>query len=805
MIDFKFRISRFKKHLVANRELHAGHYVPCAEHWDSRTLITSSGSMIRVFKLDGFTFETADDEDLDVQNLIRNQLWRGLSSPSLSLKFHIFRRRESVFSDGFGTKPMQNYFANYVNEEWIKKHKNHQAFINELYITVVKKPKQSATGMSLIPTLLDKLQGGGANKGWENSMCALAEEMDEVCGRMVTSLKSYGPKVLGIEETEYGYSSQLLGFFIRIANCGLVTNVLAPPHADLSKLIPVNRLYFSGKTIQVAKADRFAYAGIVSIKEYGQNTSPGMFDSFLQLPYEFVMSQSYQFTSRALAISKMQIQQGRMLQSGDKSATQILEINEALDSATSGVIGFGSHDVSILCVEDDPKSLENAMSLVETELSNCGLYPVRERINLEPAFWGQLPGNEDFLVRKATVSTLNLSGFASLHNHPVGKKFGNHWGDAVTVFDTTSGTPYFFNFHVRDVGHTMIVGPTGGGKTVLMNFLCAQAMKFSPRLFFFDKDRGAEIFIRALGGVYEVIRPRTKGNLNPLQMEDTPENRSFLLEWFVSLASVYGDKVTSDDLSLINLAIEGNFKLKKSDRRLRNLIPFLGLDTPGSLVSRMAIWFGNGSHASIFDNEQDLLDFSRSRVFGFEMADLLKDQICLGPVLLYIFHRISTSLDGTPSMIVLDEAWALIGNAIFAPKIKDWLKVLRKLNTFVVFATQSVEDASKSDISDTLVQQTATQIFLPNLKATEAYKTVFMLTEREFALVKSTDPGSRFFLLKRGTSSVIARIDLRGMDNVINVLSGRSDTVQLLHGIINEFGSNPKVWLPIFYKRVKNA
>jgi type IV secretion system protein VirB4 len=172
-------------------------------------------------------------------------------------------------------------------------------------------------------------------------------------------------------------------------------------------------------------------------------------------------------------------------------------------------------------------------------------------------------------------------------------------------------------------------------------------------------------------------------------------------------------------------------------------------------------------------------------------------------VLSYLFHRINISLDGTPSMIVLDEAWALIDNPIFAPKIKDWLKVLRKLNTFVIFATQSVEDASKSAISDTLIQQTATQIFLPNLKATEVYRTSFMLSQREFILIKTTDPGSRFFLVKQGTNAVVARIDLGGMDDIISVLSGRSETVLLLDKIRAEVGNDPEKWLPVFYQRVK--
>ena len=154
-------------------------------------------------------------------------------------------------------------------------------------------------------------------------------------------------------------------------------------------------------------------------------------------------------------------------------------------------------------------------------------------------------------------------------------------------------------------------------------------------------------------------------------------------------------------------------------------------------------------------------------------------------------------------MIVLDEAWALIDNKIFASKIKDWLKTLRKLNGFVVFATQSVEDAVNSSISDTLIQQTATQIFLPNPKATEPYKKAFMLSDREFNLLKNTDPGTRYFLVKQGKDVVVARIDLSGMEDIIFVLSGRAETVGLLDQIRAEVGDDVEDWLPIFTKRVK--
>ena len=289
-----------------------------------------------------------------------------------------------------------------------------------------------------------------------------------------------------------------------------------------------------------------------------------------------------------------------------------------------------------------------------------------------------------------------------------------------------------------------------------------------------------------------------------MQLPDTGENRTFLLEWLRLLVTVNNEEISAEDIKLLTMAIDGNYRLDPKDRMLRNIVAFLGIDGPATLAGRIAIWHSKGSRAKVFDNKKDNIDLTRARVFGFEMAELLKDPISLGPVLLYIFHRINISLDGSQTMIILDEAWALIDNPIFAPKIRDWLKVLRKLNTFVIFATQSVEDAAKSRISDTLIQQTATQIFLPNLKATEIYCSSFMLSKREFHIIKTIDPSSRYFLVKQGLNAIIARINLNNMDNIINVLSGRINTILLLDEIIVTYGNKPEIWLPIFYQKARD-
>lgn len=791
----KLRRTVPKNEKLIKYETSTSNFIPYKCLYNSDTVLTKDDSLVRVIKIKGFSFETADDIDIDLKKNARNNLLKSMAVGTLSLYFHTIRRKEKSYPDGI----MSDTFSQRLDDEWSQRHTD-ESYVNEHYVTIIRGKEQ--TGIAKIENMLKSIQQKADKSARARELKNQFSDIEEMTSRIVNGFANYGTEVLGLSENEDGIYSDLLGFFCQIINPGY-TQPISVGCQDLSSQLPISRLYFGSKSIEIHNPDKIKHAGIVSVKEYRPSTHAGVFDGFMQMPCEIIISQSLTYIDRMFAISSMQLQQRRLVQSEDVAVSQIQEIDEALDSAMSGEFAFGNHFMTVMCIEDSEKALESSLSLAVVELSNAGITGVRERVNMEPAFWAQLPCNQDFMARRCIVNTKNIAAFASFHNYPSGQRKRNHWGDAVTVLDTTSGTPFFFNFHVRDVGHTMIIGPTGAGKTVLLNFLCAQAQKFNGRLFFFDKDRGAEIFIRAIGGRFMVPDSAKDSGFNPLQLDDSPQNRAFLVEFIKTLASIDDEKVTAEDMERINEAVSGNYKLPKEQRRLRNIAPFLGLGGPGSLAGRFAMWHGDGSHAKLFDNAEDKIDFTAARTFGIEMSAILADKKSTSPALLYLFHRIQSSLDGSPTMIVLDEAWALIDNKVFAPKIKDWLKVLRKLNTFVVFATQSVEDASKSDISDTLIQQTATQIFLPNLKATKVYRDVFMLSEREFSIVKTTDPSTRFFLVKQDNDGVMCRIDLSGMDEIIRILSGRIDTVMILAEIIKEVGDNPDVWMPIFLKKTK--
>lgn len=781
----------------AKREASAAPFAPYLCHWDRETIFTRGKQFIQVIKVEGFSFETADDEDVDMKKMVRNSLLKSMADGNYALWFHTIRRRQSAYPAG---KQPPGLPAR-LDRVWRGKHDHKDSFVNELYISIVRRQDKSGTAATMYHYF--KRASEIADKQMQaQSLRDGHRELVEMVQRVMATLKDYGARVLTVVERNGAAYSEPMEFLGKLVNCGYAQPMLLTD-TEIGEYLPTCRLYFGDRAIEACGHNGKRFAGMVSVREYAPATAAGLLDGFLQLPFEFIISQSFTFTNRQVSINQMQLRQRRMIAAEDKAISQVAEISDALDMAMSGHVAFGDHQMTVMCYDDTLVQLEKNMSLVIAELVNVGINPVREKFMLEQVYWSQLPGNFDFLTRPARISTMNLAGFSSLHNYPTGRINGNHWGDAVTVFDTTSGTPYFFNFHLRDVGHTIIVGPTGAGKTVLMNFLCAQAQKFNCRTFFFDKDRGAEIFLRALMGRYSVIEPGKRCGFNPLQLPDTPENRAFLAEWLRTLVTMQEESFTAEDMERVNDAVAGNYKLAKQDRILRNIAPFLGMEGPGTIAGRLRMWHSNGPYAGLFDNEEDMVDFTEGTAFGFEMGELLRERVGLEPTLLYLFHRISLSLDGTPTIIVLDEAWALIDNKIFAGRIRDWLKTLRKLNGMVIFATQSVEDATHSEISETLVQQTATQIFLPNPRATEDYRRAFMVSDREFNLLKTTDPGSRYFLVKQGKDVVVARLDLSGADDLIHILSGRAETVAILDDIRARVGDDPDKWMPLFEERMR--
>ena len=228
------------------------------------------------------------------------------------------------------------------------------------------------------------------------------------------------------------------------------------------------------------------------------------------------------------------------------------------------------------------------------------------------------------------------------------------------------------------------------------------------------------------------------------------------------------------------------------------------MSVPGanSLAARMRPWFGAGERAWLFDNAQDALGF-KTRSTGFDLTFILDDMIGRPPALMYLFHRVDQFLSGQRAIVFIDEAWKGLQDAYVAARIEDWERTIRKRGGLVGLGSQSAESLIGSPIGNVIVEQSPTQLFMPNHKADEtAYCRGFGLTGEELRWVRELFDTSRCFLIKHGTHSVIARLDLGGEDELLAVLSGRQETVTLLDEIRAEAGDDPAAWLPLFHAKL---
>ena len=216
------------------------------------------------------------------------------------------------------------------------------------------------------------------------------------------------------------------------------------------------------------------------------------------------------------------------------------------------------------------------------------------------------------------------------------------------------------------------------------------------------------------------------------------------------------------------------------------------------LQSRLRPWF-EGEKAWLFNAPRDALSFSGRRMFGFDMTHILDNADVRTPALMYLFHRIDELLTGDPVLIFMDEGWKLLQDPAFSSYIVDKMKTIRKLNGIVGFGTQSAADIARAPQSHTLIEQSATNLHFPNPRADEeSYIRRFGLTAKEFSYIRNTPPERRTFLIKHGNDSVIARLDLSAMPDIVKVLSGRKDTIETCAALRARLGEDPGAWLSEF-------
>ncbi len=765
-----------------SRESHLAEHLPFVSFADSDVMVLREGDLMATLRLDGLNPQTTPDADLDA-------LKRAVAAviAQTGNVFGIYVHRISVPQDLELPPVRDTGFAAELDLRWQRHISGLAPKKKQLYLSIIRRPDLVAR----LPLL--NLLGKSA---WIKDRATRTRELNEVTGFFESALKAARPVRLTREDGEWlGYLATLLS--------GQFAPIAAPVSPlPLAYCLGTVRATFDADiaTLTCATTGAARFGALFSVKSYPALTDVALLDG-LDLPLDVVLTNSFSPIPTNIMAERIQRIVRQMRAADDAAVSLRDQLMEAADDQEAGRIAFGDHHLSIAVYAPDRKTLEHAAAEIKRLGQEVMAVIVRENMALKATYFAQAPGNFGYRARKTPISTLNFADFSALHGSDEGRPGEESpWSMPVTVFPSVGSSGYRFNFHEGGssereptVGHTLILGRTGSGKTLTTAFLAAQAQRLGARLFFFDKDQGLEMAVRALGGRYNQILAGIPTGLNPLETETDERGRAWLVDWLATLLSRAGNLSGQQSRHIQNAVLQ-NAEAGASLQKFTSFETlFHSLDDNGELQARVAEWATGGRFGWVFDETDHggALDVSGD-IVGFDMTEILDMSAERMAVLSYIFRRIERLVeDRRPTLIVLDEAWKLLDDAYFATRLENWLVTLRKMNCVVVMMTQYPSQLLEARVGKTIVETVPTQILFPNERATPADYAFLNVNEKEAALLTQPTIGQRVALIRSAGDSVFVDADLSALGCLLPILGGgRVGDAR----VVADWRTNPEFW-----------
>lgn len=776
-------------------------FIPYVCHYDASTLLTKNGELLQTIKIVGFSYETIGaDKSIDLRSTVRKAILENIKTDNYALWFHTVRRKKNLDPGG----DYDQIFVHDNHAAWSNKNYWHDKYVNELYITIIREGEsvKISNFKKFINSFSFKAQKNYHEKSLEKSYLELNKLVDST----LEILQTYGARRLTILVDEEGAYSEPLQFFDKIIY--LSERRTPIPLTDLSNYLATHKIAFGNNAFEVKNKQNKYFGAILSIKEYYEMSTEAI-DRFLQLPQQFVITQCIEFTDSSQALAEFEYQDYILRLSDDQELRKLIGNEQIFSQLKGSRTEFGYQQLTITLIADNLKKLDLEIQRSANELSKLGIISIREDINMENCFWSQLPANFTFIRRKSAINTKSMGGFASLHNFPAGR-LKNIWGQAVTLLRTALGTPYFFSFHDQDCGHTLIEGPPYSGRATITNFLVAESYKYHPKILIIDHQNRSELTTRAMNGLYYQLHDELLENqtitLNPLLLEDTVANRKFINNWLTIILKDDDLEKDQNQQLVINEAVNKLFELPSNKRRLKYAKEFFCEEQfellNNHLLVKLADWQAEGKYGYLFDNEFDNLLLDQS-IMAFDLTEFLSYSPTVYLLLAsYLFQVFNNNIGNQPSILVINDAFNILNNEYIINILPEWLDYLTANNAILVINLCLSEQKINKDLAEVLLNKFVTKFYLPNADANQ-YQDSLKLSNQEVQLIKSIKLINRNFILNQNSESIIAELNLSGMDSILAILASNKQARVLIDQLIDQVGDQPNDWLPIFYQRFK--
>ena len=740
-------------------------YLPFGTVFNDNSMQLTDGSLIRVYRVAGLQTSMQDDATKEKFLDLRAQLFNQIRDPNVVLRFYMVRDAADENTNyEFDQPTLQRIY-----DKW--RGQGLKIFLNNYYIV---------------------LSVGGVDA---------RAKLNQYGNYIESILAAYKPVVLKNDSAD-----NMARFFGRILS---PISKPAPKRADnnIAKLTTVDDVEFlRDGVVRYISGGEQSFAACLSFKISPDYLDEEFFDSVSTIQTEMITMNGFHIMGAADVEST--IRKKRLTADDERrnsTETQISEAQNAMDENLSGnqsLVDYYPLFVLFGATRDD---LQKSVDEFKKIAAQFGISPVVETFAAKVSWFAQIPGFNVFprsfkLLSRAAAISIPMS------TQPRGVE-NSDWGTGpLVVFPTAQGTPYQFQFHVSDkpaaVGHTLTIGPTGGGKTTLFSFLIAQSLRHQKlKAFFFDRNKGAEIFTLAAGGKYITMQGKEKNSdpmaqsflthLNPLKMPDTVANRAFLRRWF-AIISGQSDAASADEIAR---AVSVNFDyLSDKDRLLKNLWESC-FSSSGNMRAALKKWVDPLQYGDMFNEASDTLDL-HSRLTTFDFTDILQDEVLSPAVISYILHRINniTVSGGNPSLIMIDETAPMLENKMFRDNFITGLQEGRKNRQAYMVAFQRANVLDKLGVGDVVRGQAQTVMFFRNPAADASDYAHWNLNPLEMAFIqgKAYPNLKRAVLLSRPVNgeSVILNTELGGLGNLLRLFESGRSSVLLAEELYKMYGNN---------------